>query len=303
MSKPPFVTDHQSYSLWDHVKLIEAGDYGLPEFQRTFVWDDEKVRNLWDSIYRSFPIGQIMLWEPEKEEFPMRSLGRHQADLEECAKYAVIDGQQRLTAFWLVLKGEVPLRFNLEKEQFFVASSPTENSIQLNLLEDLTADSAEDQELFVHCANGEQQKKFAAALRRLNARLLQKLPSQTIKHADYARVVEVFRRLNVQGVALSEAQVAIAVISTKWPGVFRRIYGTLQRLNVEMGFDRLEDQDFLVRAWTAVHTNQHLIKHLAPESDSVRSRYAALATAESYEESWRKLERGLNGLTSVCEIN
>ena len=33
------------------------------------------------------------------------------------------------------MKGEVPLRFNLEKEQFFVSTSPTENSIPLNLLQ------------------------------------------------------------------------------------------------------------------------------------------------------------------------
>jgi uncharacterized protein with ParB-like and HNH nuclease domain len=67
--------------LWDHVKLIEAGDYGLPEFQRIFVWDDNKVRDLWDSIYRSFPIGQVMLWEPTGGEFPVRSLGLRQSDL------------------------------------------------------------------------------------------------------------------------------------------------------------------------------------------------------------------------------
>lgn len=301
MSNASFVTDHQDRPVWDHVKLIEAGDYGLPEFQRTFVWDDEKVRKLWDSVYRGFPIGQIMLWEPSGD-FPMRSLGRWQVDLARPSRCAVIDGQQRLTALWLVLKGDIPLRLDFEKGTFFVSQTPREGSIPLNLLQSLTCAAAEEQEMFFHCATGEQQRKCGAVIRRLNARAsnMSKLPSQLIRHAEYVEAVEVFQRLNEQGVRLGESQIRLAVISTKWPGVFRRIYSTLQRLNDEMGFDRLDDPDFLVRAWTAVHTNQHRLKHLAPDLiDSDRSRYAAMASADKYEDSWRRLEQGLKGLTLV----
>ena len=62
--------------LLDHMEYVARGSYLLPEFQRTFVWDDEKVRYLWDSLYNGFPVGQLMLWVPDnKTDFPMRSMG------------------------------------------------------------------------------------------------------------------------------------------------------------------------------------------------------------------------------------
>ena len=41
---------------------------GIPEFQRDLVWSDSKKLKLIDSIYNGFPIGTIMLWEPEDTE-------------------------------------------------------------------------------------------------------------------------------------------------------------------------------------------------------------------------------------------
>ena len=36
---------------------------GLPELQRPFIWKDAKVRDLFDSMMRGYPIGYLMLWE------------------------------------------------------------------------------------------------------------------------------------------------------------------------------------------------------------------------------------------------
>ena len=41
---------------------IDVGDLGLPDIQRPFVWRDAKVRDLFDSLYRGFPIGSYLLW-------------------------------------------------------------------------------------------------------------------------------------------------------------------------------------------------------------------------------------------------
>ena len=41
---------------------IDIGDLGLPDIQRPFVWKDAKVRDLFDSIYRGFPIGSYLFW-------------------------------------------------------------------------------------------------------------------------------------------------------------------------------------------------------------------------------------------------
>ena len=50
------------------VDQVDMGILGLPELQRPFVWKDSKVRDLFDSMMRGYPIGYLMLWEsPELE--------------------------------------------------------------------------------------------------------------------------------------------------------------------------------------------------------------------------------------------
>ena len=47
----------------DLVKGVRNGRIGLPDLQRPFVWKDNKVRELFDSMLKGYPIGYIMLWE------------------------------------------------------------------------------------------------------------------------------------------------------------------------------------------------------------------------------------------------
>ena len=54
-----------SYPLSTLVSEIGRGAIALPEIQRPFVWSNTQVRNLFDSLYRGFPIGQIMWSRPE----------------------------------------------------------------------------------------------------------------------------------------------------------------------------------------------------------------------------------------------
>lgn len=291
------VEDH-AYSVKDHVVSIEESDYGLPEFQRTFVWDDQRVLRLWESLHRGYPVGQLMLWETNSSEFPMRALGKNQHALPQPAKYAVIDGQQRLTAIWLVLKGDIALRYNLESQQFFYGR-PSENSIALDILRGRSIQDVTGRNFFFLKANDDQRDRFATALHSLNASFTSRtIPYQTIRYANYPTVVNIFKRVNQQGEPLSEAQIALAGISNQWSGVFRRTFDLLRRLNDEVGMDKVEDPDFIMRAWTAVHTSQHQIKYLAPEEGS-RSKYVHQATQTHYEQSWAKLERGVEGLIQL----
>lgn len=127
--------DVESHSplVRDHVKRVANRTYRLPEFQRTFVRDNDRVLKLWDSLYRGFPICQLMLWEPDREDFPMRSLARNQEDLQSDGRcQAVIDGQQRLAALYLVLIGDIHLRFDLEKGRFTYSEGA--NCLRLDVL-------------------------------------------------------------------------------------------------------------------------------------------------------------------------
>ena len=82
----------------DLVKDVRNGRIGLPDLQRPFVWKDNKVRELFDSMLKGYPIGYIMLWEsPADYESKKSTIGDNSKTYEE-PKELVIDGQQRLTA-------------------------------------------------------------------------------------------------------------------------------------------------------------------------------------------------------------
>jgi hypothetical protein len=294
--------ESQTPKVEQHVRNVAEGRYGLPEFQRTFVWDADRVRALWDSLYRGFPVGQIMLWTPDAVDFPMRSFGREQREVTGANRIAVIDGQQRLTALHLVLAGQVPLRFNLERQEFTFGTGP--NDLRLDIFRDAAgapveyAKAAGRQHFFQH-ATLAQRDEFGERINWLNNILtLREMPSQKIVGSSYSDVLDVFKRLNRQGEPLNEAQLTMAGISFHWQGVFRKTYDVLRQLNAEMGFDQAEDPTFVFQVWTAVHTAQHLVKHLAPEPES-RSKYLKLATADRYEASWQKTVSGLQQLIGI----
>ena len=82
----------------DLVKDVRNGRIGLPDLQRPFVWRDNKIRELFDSMLKGYPIGYIMLWEsPVDYESKKSTIGDNSKTYEE-PKELVIDGQQRLTA-------------------------------------------------------------------------------------------------------------------------------------------------------------------------------------------------------------
>ena len=43
------------------IEQIDTGALGLPELQRPFIWKDAKVRDLFDSMMRGYPIGYLMI--------------------------------------------------------------------------------------------------------------------------------------------------------------------------------------------------------------------------------------------------
>ncbi len=100
---------------------IERGDYVLPAIQREFVWPAEKICALFDSLLRGYPIGSFLFWTVDKEqvrEFKFYGFvcHYHQRDNPHCPPMevstprpliAVLDGQQRLTAFNIALRGSL----------------------------------------------------------------------------------------------------------------------------------------------------------------------------------------------------
>lgn len=62
MTEMPTVFKKVDYNLAGLLHYIDIGDIGLPDIQRPFVWTAAKVRDLFDSMYRGFPVGYLLFW-------------------------------------------------------------------------------------------------------------------------------------------------------------------------------------------------------------------------------------------------
>jgi hypothetical protein len=114
-------------------KLIEHIDDGIihiPEFQREFVWNEQKILNLLDSIYKSYPIGSLIFWVTSEDFAYSAPIGDNESESSSIYKsrFFVIDGQQRLKSLYHAAKAEelvmenrtkqIDIVFDLANEEF-----------------------------------------------------------------------------------------------------------------------------------------------------------------------------------------
>ena len=114
----------QGGTIQEALDSIASHEYVLPAIQREFVWRPEQVCNLFDSLMQGYPFGEFMLWRiaPENSaKYRWYDFVReyHQRDNPHCPDLAtihdkpltaVLDGQQRLTAFNIGLRGSMALK-------------------------------------------------------------------------------------------------------------------------------------------------------------------------------------------------
>jgi uncharacterized protein with ParB-like and HNH nuclease domain len=67
----------------------------LPDIQRPFVWKNVKARELFDSMYRGYPVGYLLFWETGVNA-GARKIGTDEKQL--APNRVIVDGQQRLTS-------------------------------------------------------------------------------------------------------------------------------------------------------------------------------------------------------------
>jgi len=106
-------------SVSDAIDKIDYNQYLLPAIQRDFVWSNTKIEMLFDSLMQNYPIGSMLLWRVNgkntdnqrfygilkkyRERYLIRS---EEVSTSTIPSFEVIlDGQQRLTAIYLGLKG------------------------------------------------------------------------------------------------------------------------------------------------------------------------------------------------------
>ena len=96
--------------LKDLLDAVEGGRIQLPDFQRSWVWDDERIKGLLVSVSRQFPMGAIMTLDADGEvQFQRRPLEGVTLHGNERHERYLLDGQQRLTSLYQTLRYDGPV--------------------------------------------------------------------------------------------------------------------------------------------------------------------------------------------------
>jgi hypothetical protein len=95
------------FGIQTYLGNIQAGSYQIPTFQRDVVWERNNVRMLWDSVYKFYPLGSILVWRTPLALHSHRRIGGHALTVPPNAaehRY-ILDGQQRTTSLYTSIYG------------------------------------------------------------------------------------------------------------------------------------------------------------------------------------------------------
>ncbi len=172
------------YTLGGLVNGISMGQIGLPDIQRPFVWSNAKVRDLFDSMYRGYPVGFFLFWETGADGVETKVIG--DANKQKTPSLLIVDGQQRLTSLYAVIRREAVLRENFEREHIRIAFRPQNGTFAVP-----DATTERDPEYILDVSevfNRPTHKTIAEYLKRLSA-------ARDVSDAEEEKVAEAIGRL------------------------------------------------------------------------------------------------------------
>lgn len=231
----PDTFGHHPWTVQDLVSAVASGQVRLPDIQRPFVWSNAKARDLMDSMYKGFPVGELMFWENVDPEHS-RAIGT--VEKSQSGSMQVIDGQQRLTSLYAVVKGVRVLREDYSQEHIVIAFNPLterfavpDNGIKrssewvqdIKVVFESPIDARSNYLDALEKSRGgerlprEDERRIEEAINRL-ARVLsyQFQVVQLKKDVSRETAADVFVRINSEGVKLSSADFILTWLSVFW---------------------------------------------------------------------------------------
>lgn len=286
-------------TIADALRRIQEKSYVLPAIQREFVWKPEQIERLFDSLMQGYPFGTFLFWKVEaatSNKFRFYDFVRnyHQRDAAHCPELgkihhqsltAVLDGQQRLTALNIGLRGSMAIKqpnkwwsspdaFPVRTLRLNLAAPnvPDEDSViyQFKFLDNVQAQRDPDAywfevpeilgmgdgpamltKLMEDGLQGERLNRAYTTLDRLH-RVVHSgnhINYYEEETQDIERVLNIFIRLNSGGTVLSYSDLLLSIAVAQWKKVDARaeIHKLVDELNrIGTGFNL--SQDFVLKA-------------------------------------------------------
>jgi hypothetical protein len=275
----------------------------LPEFQREYVWTRDQTKKLIESLFKEYPIGSFLFWKtntpPDLKNIPKNSVnsGIYQV---------ILDGQQRLTALYLLITGDIPpfykereiefdprdLYFNLSNTEFKY-HKPTEmksNPLWVNVVGCFNNSNVNISEIVEKISDNLEERLNLQNVCWQNLTKLRNIKEKDIpvqivpSDANLDRAIDIFDLVNSQGTKLTDAELALTHITGKWSDARREIKKKIEELEKHNFYF---DLNFMTRVLTGIVTNRALFEtiHDKPKDELV--------------EGWEKSKKILDYLTNV----
>jgi hypothetical protein len=230
----------RAFSVETLLQFVKDGRIRIPEFQRSLKWRTDDVLDFFDSVYRGFPVGELLL---SREAAVPKLLHFGKASFQAPARpdaLFVVDGQQRITALAGAMlhpdprpRGDIyAVWFDLEAEQF-VRSERTEPPPHW-----LPVNVAGDSLRLLRWLNdwpyrNERQDLVERAIELGKAVREYQIPAYIVEGASKQDLRLIFKRVNTSGVPLEESEVFDALFGDEAPP----ISSASERISAETSFE------------------------------------------------------------------
>lgn len=221
---------------WEVEQLVagvQQGSISLPDLQRPFVWPATKVRDLFDSMYRGYPVGTLMFWDVAEED-SSRAISE---TAEITAAHQIVDGQQRLTSLYAAMKGlavqddtyrpkSIKIAFHPFTERFEVATAATARSPEwIDDISEVFRSPYDAQDDFFDALEGsgreltrEQNRELRDVFNKLRDLTKYKFEVVHIQNdVEKKLVADIFVRINSEGMNLKAYDYILTWLSVFWP--------------------------------------------------------------------------------------
>ena len=296
------------------VDLAVQGRLDIPEFQRDFVWRPDQVRALVDSLYRDYPIGQILTWTNPSYAAPRGPTGTP------TNRVWLVDGQQRTTALCLVF-GKKPYWWSEARDwdhrlattnivADVLAPGPDPEFRLTNPVRAADPRWVAVRDVLSHEPGQEPVEDYLrtaarALIERLPAAVAAKASEITVAqrlgaiwairdrtvalsevHHEIEDVTEIFTRLNQQGTAVGESDVSLAVAAGMRPGWIREEFLPFLKNLSESGYDL--EPGVVLRSLTAIGDGRVRLTSVS----------ADFWSSGSFEKQWSQTKESLSAVVS-----
>lgn len=286
-------------SIFQLVNEIDNGEIVLPAIQRDFVWDTDRIELLFDSLFRGYPVGIVLLWETYhpvqirrfSKDYRRDALHNFDDNAKSRRIKLVLDGQQRLSSLYVALRGTYEgksLFFDVlsgqdrddhSEEKFgfrftdqktadeWNSASPKQESDQqaahwvrfsqlvtlpprelTKLRRDLTAklNLSEDCEARLEQNLSTAQYALSTSGELLKSQIIDSgLPADDEKRKSAFDILEIFVRINTQGMTLRRSDLIVSMLRLYWPDASNLLPAFIKEIN---GSSNLNiDTDFVIR--------------------------------------------------------